>query len=125
MIGTARQLVGARKLIKPANIAQVFVSPRKRAQQTLQLLFESYNDDEGSHLDNLNVTVTEDLVEWNYGIYEGLLASEIRAGRKGRGLDEDRDWEIWRDGCEEGEYALAFMLFIYLVLTCLTDRQSR
>jgi len=49
------------------------------------------------------VTVTEDVREWEYGAYEGLMTAQIRAGRKERGLDKDRDWDIWHDGCEEGE----------------------
>jgi sedoheptulose-bisphosphatase len=35
--------------------------------------------------------------------YEGLLTKEIRAKRKEHGLDQDRDWDIWTDGCEGGE----------------------
>ena len=51
------------------------------------------------------VTTTDSLAEWDYGAYEGLLTSEIRAGRKERGLDKEREWDIWRDGCEGGEEA--------------------
>lgn len=36
--------------------------------------------------------------------YEGKLTKEIRAMRKERGLDGEREWDIWRDGCEAGEY---------------------
>jgi len=36
-----------------------------------------------------------DLVEWNYGDYEGLRTSEIRAKRPG--------WQLFRDGCPNGE----------------------
>ena len=49
------------------------------------------------------LTLTEDIAEWDYGDYEGLLTSEIRARRKERGLDQEREWDIWRDGCEGGE----------------------
>ena len=36
-----------------------------------------------------------DLVEWNYGEYEGLLSSEI--------LRKRPDWQLFRDGCPGGE----------------------
>jgi probable phosphoglycerate mutase len=36
-----------------------------------------------------------DLVEWNYGDYEGRTSTEIRAGRP--------DWDLFRDGCPGGE----------------------
>ena len=48
--------------------------------------------------------VTEEIGEWGYGDYEGLLTEEIRERRKERRLDADRAWDIWRDGCEGGEY---------------------
>jgi probable phosphoglycerate mutase len=49
-------------------------------------------------------TNTEDIAEWNYGEYEGLRNDEIRVLRKKRGHDKERKWDIWRDGCEGGEY---------------------
>lgn len=44
----------------------------------------------------------------NYGDYEGMVTSEIRALRQERGLDVDRKWDIWQDGCERGEYVAPF-----------------
>lgn len=35
--------------------------------------------------------------------YDGLKTGEIRALRKSHDLDQDRPWDIWRDGCEGGE----------------------
>lgn len=55
-----------------------------------------------------NVTVTSDLCEWNYGDYEGLKSAEIRRSRRERGVGTSvagvqKEWDIWRDGCEGGE----------------------
>lgn len=55
-------------------------------------------------MQNGKVTTTNELAEWDYGKYEGLLTKEIRARRKERGLDNERSWDIWKDGCEDGEW---------------------
>jgi probable phosphoglycerate mutase len=34
---------------------------------------------------------------------EGLTPKEIRSKRQSSGLDQERKWDIWRDGCEDGE----------------------
>ena len=39
----------------------------------------------------------DELVEWDYGEYEGLTTPEIRRERP--------DWVLWRDGCPGGESA--------------------
>src|SRR5207244_7333071 len=39
--------------------------------------------------------VEPDLVEWNYGVYEGRTSAEIQAERP--------DWQLFRDGCPGGE----------------------
>ncbi len=39
--------------------------------------------------------VDSDLIEWDYGRYEGKLTDEIRKGEPG--------WELYRDGCPGGE----------------------
>ncbi|KAL4878086.1 histidine phosphatase superfamily [Aspergillus karnatakaensis] len=101
--GTARQLVGSGKLVDPARIEKVWVSPRKRAQQTFHILFGATGSDDG--IDAAKVELTEDIAEWNYGEYDGLITKEIRALRKERGLDTTKEWDIWRDGCEGGESA--------------------
>ncbi len=36
-----------------------------------------------------------DLLEWDYGDYEGLQSTEIQAGRPG--------WDLWSHGCPKGE----------------------
>ena len=40
--------------------------------------------------------ITEDIREWEYGMYEGLLTGQIRKGRSERGLDTERPWNICR-----------------------------
>lgn len=35
--------------------------------------------------------------------YEGIKTHEIQAKRLAKGLDKDREWTIWSDGCEGGE----------------------
>lgn len=94
-------VVGTGNLIDPAKLAQVFVSPRNRAQQTFDLLFD---EKQAQALRDANkVTTTGDLAEWDYGMYEGLVTSEIRGRRRDQGLDKERPWNIWKDGCEDGE----------------------
>jgi len=39
----------------------------------------------------------DELLEWDYGDYEGRTTAEIRAERPG--------WRLWRDGCPGGESA--------------------
>jgi len=66
--------------------ARVFTSPLQRASRTCALAGFG------------GVAVTDaDLVEWNYGKYEGLRTAEILAQRPG--------WDLFRDGCPGGETA--------------------
>lgn len=39
----------------------------------------------------------DDLAEWDYGAYEGITTKEILADRPG--------WQLFRDGCPNGEFA--------------------
>lgn len=64
--------------------ARVFTSPLQRARRTCELAGFGKRAE-----------VDPDLVEWNYGQYEGLRTSDIRARRP--------DWEIFRDGFPGGE----------------------
>jgi len=98
---SAEKVVGPGKLIDPSRIAHLFISPRTRARRTYELLFDGASQKE---LESKS-EVTEDIREWEYGTYEGLLTAQIRAGRKERGLDSERPWNIWLDGCENGETA--------------------
>jgi len=84
---TTRGECNARRLgerLKGVEFARVFTSPLRRAKRTCDLAgFGS-----GAEVDH-------DLVEWNYGEYEGLRTADIRAKRP--------DWEIFRDGFPGGE----------------------
>lgn len=63
---------------------KVFTSPLQRAARTCELAgFGAIAE------------VDPDLVEWNYGKFEGLRTLEIRA--------EHPDWHLFRDGCPGGE----------------------
>ncbi|KAI0697127.1 phosphoglycerate mutase-like protein [Cytidiella melzeri] len=84
----ALQLVGPGKVLDPANLCMVFVSPRKRAHNTFHLLFD--------HLEKVpHHQITEEVREWDYGDYEGLKPNEIKA--------KNPTWTIWNDGCPGGE----------------------
>ena len=112
VLGTGKVLIGPGKLIDPSRLAHVYISPRKRAQITFELLFDNAGDKRALR-EARKVSTTDRLAEWGYGLYEGLLPGEIRALRKKHGLDRERPWNIWRDGCEEGEYvSLSHIFFI-------------
>lgn len=101
MRNTGKNLIGntSSQLVKPHNLKAIFTSPRTRAQHTAKLLLENC-----STKDIVPIKVSEDLREWEYGDYEGLLTSEIIALRKLRGHEKNGEvWNIWEYGCENGE----------------------
>ena len=64
--------------------AKVFTSPLQRATRTCELAgFAAAAE------------VDRDLIEWNYGDYEGLRTAEIHEKRP--------EWQLFRDGCPGGE----------------------
>jgi broad specificity phosphatase PhoE len=63
----------------------VLCSPLIRARQTAEIAGFGETAD-----------VCDNLVEWNYGEYEGLTTPEIWERH-------DPDWNLWRIGCPEGE----------------------
>ncbi len=84
---TPRGECNARRLgerLKGLEFAQVFTSPLQRASRTCELAGFGQR-----------AQVDSDLVEWNYGDYEGLTAAEIHATRPG--------WNPFRDGFPGGE----------------------
>ena len=76
------------ELLRPAlaehTFALVLVSPLQRARETCALAGLA---DKAS--------IEPDLVEWNYGTYEGLTSAQINETRPG--------WLLFRDGCPGGE----------------------
>ncbi len=75
------RLLGER--LKGRQFARVFTSPLRRAHRTCELA--GFTADE----------TDADLVEWNYGEYEGLTTVEIRR--------LSPTWDLFRDGCPNGE----------------------
>ena len=110
VLATTKIVYGPGKLIDPTQLAKIFVSPRQRASQTFEILTGGEGPKE----------ITAELCEWEYGLYEGLLTKQIREARKGRGLDKEKEWDIWRDGCEEGEYVFFHHMICYWVFFLLT-----
>ncbi|GEQ69293.1 hypothetical protein JCM33374_g2964 [Metschnikowia sp. JCM 33374] len=103
MRNTGKHLIGNTpfQMIKPKNLKLIITSPRTRAKQTAGLLLEGLSDEERSAIP---VSEDNDLREWEYGDYEGLLTSQILELRKSRGLDQDGvKWSIFEKGCENGE----------------------
>jgi broad specificity phosphatase PhoE len=70
--------------LKGLSFAKVFTSPLQRAARTCELA----GFGAGAEVDR-------DLLEWNYGEYEGRRTAEILAERP--------DWQLFRDGCPGGE----------------------
>jgi probable phosphoglycerate mutase len=70
--------------LRGLSFAQVYTSPLQRASQTCTLAGWS-----------AQAETLPELVEWNYGAYEGRRTVEIQADRP--------DWHLFRDGCPNGE----------------------
>lgn len=77
----------ARKLgtrLQGLSISKVFSSPLRRAARTCELAGFA-----------AQAELDDDLMEWDYGQYEGRRSAEIHAERP--------DWQLFRDGCPGGE----------------------
>jgi broad specificity phosphatase PhoE len=86
---TDRGREGARALasrLARRSFALVLTSPSRRARETCELAGLSDR-----------AMFREDLMEWDYGEYEGLTTAEILVRRPA--------WNMWRDGCPGGESA--------------------
>jgi probable phosphoglycerate mutase len=73
-----------RPLLAGNTFALVLCSPMRRARETCELAGLG-----------AKAVIDRDLVEWNYGNYEGLTPTQIRELAPG--------WLIFRDGCPGGE----------------------
>jgi len=81
-----RNAVRLGERLKGMTFVQVFTSPLQRAARTCELAgFGAVAE------------VLPDLIEWDYGQYEGLRLAEI--------LKDRPDWDLFRDGCPGGESA--------------------
>jgi broad specificity phosphatase PhoE len=68
------------------SFAAVWSSPLARAMQTAQIAGFAPQE-------------RPDLMEWDYGAYDGLTSAQINERAPG--------WDLWRDGCPDGEDAAA------------------
>src|SRR5262245_51839359 len=79
-----RNARGLADRLKGLSFAKVFTSPLQRARRTCELAgFGAVAEVDG------------DLVEWDYGQYEGRTSADI--------FKERPDWQLFRDGCPGGE----------------------
>ncbi len=78
------ELLGRRLMKK--TFALVLTSPLRRARETCELSGQG-----------ASAVPDEDLLEWDYGAYEGLTSAEIRKEVPG--------WTIWTGGVQGGESA--------------------
>jgi broad specificity phosphatase PhoE len=70
--------------LRGLSFARVFTSPLQRATRTCELAGFA-----------AQAEIDRDLLEWNYGEYEGRRTAEIHKERP--------DWQLFRDGCPGGE----------------------
>jgi len=73
-----------RGLLAGRRFASVLTSPLSRAADTCAIAGF------GAQVEHI-----DDLMEWDYGDYEGRTTADIRAERPG--------WSLWTDGCPDGE----------------------
>jgi broad specificity phosphatase PhoE len=81
-----RHAASLRERLAGVAFALVLVSPMARARETCELAGLAGN-----------AIVEPDLVEWNYGEYEGLTTPQIR--------ERDPDWSVWTHPTPGGETA--------------------
>jgi broad specificity phosphatase PhoE len=81
---TGREVARAlRARLEGHEFALVLCSPLSRARETAQLAGLEWSG------------LRDDLLEWDYGEYEGITTPQIREQRP--------DWYLWRDGTPGGE----------------------
>lgn len=81
-----RQAESLRDQFDPSSFGLVLSSPRQRARRTAEL---------AGFTGAYQPEITEDLVEWSYGAYEGLTTPEIQ--------ESDPGWSVFTHPTPEGE----------------------
>lgn len=79
-----RNAVRLGERLKGMKFARVFTSPLQRASRTCELAGFG-----------ARAEVDHNLVEWDYGDYEGLTSAQI--------LEKHPEWQLFRDGAPRGE----------------------
>jgi broad specificity phosphatase PhoE len=83
-----RQAEALRPALAGRRLERVLTSPLERAADTCRLAGAG-----------AGAEMHDDLLEWDYGDYEGLTTAAIRERRP--------SWSLWRDGCPGGETVAA------------------
>ena len=81
-----KQALSLKSRLEHQNFDRVFTSPLQRAHETCVLAGLGEQ-----------AQIEPDLMEWNYGVYEGLTTPEI--------LKAEPDWSLWTSDVENGETA--------------------
>ncbi|TGO34485.1 hypothetical protein BHYA_0195g00160 [Botrytis hyacinthi] len=97
---TGRALIGDDRLIVPRNLAHITLELLEVGCAEKLPWEERRKHAESGIRTSAKVEITENIREWDYGSYEGITSAQIRSDRKAAGLPE---WDIWRDGCPDGE----------------------
>ena len=79
-----QRAIELRGILASQDFSLVLTSPLERARETCRLA--GFGD---------RAQITSDLLEWNYGVFEGRTTPEIRK--------DIPDWSIWRTSVPEGE----------------------
>lgn len=79
------QAARLRPALAAESFGRVICSPLLRARQTCE---------QAGLIDRAELR--DEIIEWDYGDYEGLTTVEIHR-------DHDPEWLLWRDGCPGGE----------------------
>lgn len=79
-----RNACSLKERLRGVGVAKVLTSPLQRATRTCELAGFG-----------AQAEIDRDLVEWDYGEYEGRFTVDVHKGRP--------DWQLFRDGCPGGE----------------------
>jgi broad specificity phosphatase PhoE len=100
-----REAAMLRDALAGRRFGRVLSSPLSRALDTCRLA--GFGE---------QVELCDDLVEWDYGEYEGITTVEIREQRP--------DWYLWRDGCPGGETAADVGRRVDRVIAAVADAEG-